>query len=111
MKYVFLYNLFDDDLDDELNYFEKQMVEDIKKVIPEALILDESRFTYPQEAKKYGFKDEITEGKSIWIPEDKYMIAWVIANYDNLMRNDMTLEEGFEWFETHRNNPFFVKKL
>lgn len=101
MKYIMLYNL-DDDL------YSMQMVNKIQKAIPTAKILNFSLF---QEGTEIDH-----DGKSIWIPEQYYMIALTIVNYEDLLdigfydwEPETTIDDLVEWFEMHKNNDNYIK--
>ncbi len=96
-KYILLYNYFGGEYD-------RDNLRVLKLLIPDLAI------------KPFQIVDgEIESGKSIWIPEDKYLIAWTIWNYEDLMDHMRTgnpeyttVESGIEWFEIRRNNDLYV---
>jgi hypothetical protein len=110
MKYVFLYNLIGEDYE-----YEDLLVEKIYRVVPEMKILDECRYNVEINGSRIG------EGRSIWVPEDKYLIAWTVANYEDLLGINLlnfnhqeykiTADDGVEWFENHRNDDFYIKEF
>lgn len=110
MKYVFLYNLIGEDYE-----YEDFLVEKIYRVVPEMKILDECRYNVEINGSRIG------ESRSIWVPEDKYLIAWTVANYEDLLGINLlnfnhqeykiTADDGVEWFENHRNDDFYIKEF
>jgi hypothetical protein len=100
-KYLMLYNI------DTENYLhEEEMVNKILKAIPEAKIID----------KSYMCGEEINEGRSLWIPEEKFLIAWTIANYQELLGiefydhdDDTTSDNGLECLMNRQSDKSRVK--
>ncbi len=95
-KYIFLYNYLEGEYD-------RKILERIKKLIPEIVV------------KPFAIiGGEIISGKSIWVPEHKYLIAWTLWNYDDLIKGIQeegdypTVDEGLEWYENHRNKDIYV---
>lgn len=97
-KYIFLYNHFNDEED-------TNNLRMLKLLMPDVVV-----------KPFHIIKGEIESGKSIWVPEEKYLMAWTIYNYDDLMEymrtghDDLyaTIESGLDWYETHRNNDLYV---
>lgn len=104
MAKVKYYMLFNVDLEDECGP-DIQMCNNIKNAIPETKILQGS---YYQGAHH---PDELS---SLWVPEDKFLIAWTIANYDYLVNDDefqISANEAFIWLEERKNNPIYIKEF
>lgn len=97
-KYILLYNYWDDGDERDLLRVLQELMPDVE-VRPFQII-----------------GREIESGKSIWVPEEKYLMAWTIWNYYDLIEymhtgddnRHSTIEEGLEWFESHRNDELFV---
>lgn len=97
-KYILLYNYFGDEEERNLLRALQELMPDVE-VRPFQII---SR--------------EIESGKSIWVPEEKYLMAWTIWNCYDLIEymhtgDDSTyetIENGLGWFESHRNDELFV---
>jgi hypothetical protein len=100
---MFLYNLDTEDLYNEI------LVNKITKVIPETKVLDISL---------YNDGKDVVNGFSIWVPEDKYMIALTIANYEELLGITFMNEEPdvisdylIEWFNDHNKEQYIKYDL
>lgn len=97
-KYILLYNYFGDEEECNLLRVLQELMPDVE-VRPFQII-----------------GREIESGKSIWVPEEKYLMAWTIWNYYDLIEyihtgdgcRYETIEKGLEWFESRRNNELFV---
>lgn len=97
-KYILLYNYFGDE--EEYNNLKvlEWLIPDLK-VRPFQII-----------------RREKESGKSIWIPEEKYLMAWTIWNYEDLMGyvetgDDCyyeTIERGLEWYKIHAEDDIYV---
>lgn len=105
-KYVFLYNIYPIEYThDEVNKNK------ILKAIPETIVLNEQRVM--------GKIINEGDGESIWIPEEKYLIGWTLANYEDLLDisfignlgYEVTSDCGVEWFNEHKDDEFYVKYL
>jgi hypothetical protein len=98
MKYILLYNYWGDEDERDLLRVLQELMPDIE-VRPFQII-----------------GREIVSGKSIWVPEEKYLMAWTIWHYYGLTEyihtdDDYryeTIEDGLKWFESHRNDELFV---
>ena len=84
------------------------MINKIKKVIPSTKILDFSLF---QKGNEIDYNN-----RSIWIPEQYYMIALTIANYEDLLNigfydwePETKVDDLVKWFEMHKNNEKYIK--
>lgn len=107
-KYMFLYNI-----DEDYICSDEVMVNKLKIAIPETKVLNFSL------CKKDFDSEEIFQepGKSIWVPADKYLIAWTICNYEYLLSisftesdGNMSVDDGLEWWNMH-NKEQYIKYL
>lgn len=96
-KYIFLFNVDDED---------ENIIETLKKIVPELKI------------KPFAIMHhKICEGNSIWVPEDKYLLAWFAYSYAysyKLILNRLQIEgingieEGIKWYNRHVNDDLYV---
>lgn len=98
-KYIFLYNI-----DSQPDDFELSMVANLKRVMPELIIRPFSII-----------KGKRCNGASIWVPQEKYLMAWTICNYNLLLglpfadnNLKVTLDDGLEWYNRHISNDIYI---
>lgn len=103
-KYIFLYNINTD-----YESYDEIIKNKILKAIPEAVILKGN----------YMMNKVFPEGESIWVPEEKYLIAWTIVNYKELLdisfinnlEGEVNSDDGVKWFNMHKDDEFYVKYM
>ncbi len=100
MKYIMLYNV---ELESEYDY---QKTKEITTAIPQAII---QPFCI--------YRGEIHGGvdyNSIWIPEDTFLIAWTMFNYELLLDPeewDTRITDAFDLLERHQKNEVYCMTI
>jgi len=101
-KYIFLFNI-DEDIED----VSKEYEDAAKFLGDECAIVDYTLYDR-EHPKKYS-------GKSIWVTEDYYLLAWSLVNYEYLRTNqeegyehEFKLDRAIKWLDMHLDNPIYT---
>ncbi len=110
-KYVFMYNIDEESLEQEefKNKLNKAGVDfyfEDSNVVPRVDSNSLDNLIYKK----------VSGGSSLWVSEEHYLIAFTILNYENLLGfvwydnfEGLDVEYCLGWYDKHKDNELFVK--
>lgn len=104
-KYILLFNI-----DEELEATSNEYSDVVKFIGNDNCVFEHYQMYHfdGEELKKY-------EGRSIWVTQEYYILAWCLANYEFLREcqeegyeDDFKLDRANKWLEMHLENQIYT---